>query len=177
MNNSFDASLDYKTALERSHSFITPRGEEDEVDYLDTDWHTNAYYSNIPIADTIATTWRPKQRTRTSGMALVLCLNIGTDPPDIVKPSPCARVECWKNTWGQNRSKASEEIGHALEKQYEKWQSKAKSKLCCDATSDELRRASHGLRKSRVIKNDRVLFHYNGHGVPRPTGKCSVGVV
>lgn len=25
----------------------------------------------------------------------MLCLNIGVDPPDVVKTSPCARKECW----------------------------------------------------------------------------------
>ena len=29
------------------------------------------------------------------GVVLVLCLNIGINPPDVVKPSPCARKECW----------------------------------------------------------------------------------
>ena len=32
---------------------------------------------------------------KTWSVALVLCLNIGVDPPDIVKTSPCARKECW----------------------------------------------------------------------------------
>ena len=29
------------------------------------------------------------------GAALVVCLNIGTDPPDVYRPFPCARKECW----------------------------------------------------------------------------------
>ena len=32
---------------------------------------------------------------KTVSVALVLCLNVGVDPPDVVKPQPCARVECW----------------------------------------------------------------------------------
>ena len=28
-------------------------------------------------------------------VALVLCLNISVDPPDVIKISPCARMECW----------------------------------------------------------------------------------
>ncbi len=32
---------------------------------------------------------------KTVSVALVLCLNIGVDPPDIVKTDPCARLECW----------------------------------------------------------------------------------
>lgn len=32
---------------------------------------------------------------KTEIVALVLCLNIGVDPPDVLKVSPCARLECW----------------------------------------------------------------------------------
>ena len=32
---------------------------------------------------------------KTVSVALVLCLNVGVDPPDVVKTSPCARMECW----------------------------------------------------------------------------------
>jgi len=32
---------------------------------------------------------------KTGCVALVLCLNISVDPPDVIKISPCARMECW----------------------------------------------------------------------------------
>lgn len=32
---------------------------------------------------------------KTVSVALVLCLNVGVDPPDVVKTQPCAREECW----------------------------------------------------------------------------------
>ena len=32
---------------------------------------------------------------KTGYVALVLCLNIGVDPPDVIKITPCARMECW----------------------------------------------------------------------------------
>ncbi|XP_040940655.1 uncharacterized protein [Gossypium hirsutum] len=32
---------------------------------------------------------------KTGCLALVLCLNISVDPPDVIKISPCARMECW----------------------------------------------------------------------------------
>lgn len=32
---------------------------------------------------------------KTVSVALVLCLNVGVDPPDVVKTNPCARMECW----------------------------------------------------------------------------------
>ena len=32
---------------------------------------------------------------KTVSVALVLCLNVGVDPPDVVKISPCAKLQCW----------------------------------------------------------------------------------
>ena len=42
---------------------------------------------------------------KTWSVALALCLNIGVDPPDVVKTNPCARKECWI---GENRK---EDVG------------------------------------------------------------------
>lgn len=39
--------------------------------------------------------WRLKSRLKTHAAALVICLNIATDPPDIIKTKPCAKLECW----------------------------------------------------------------------------------
>ena len=39
--------------------------------------------------------WRMRERMKTVSVALVICLNVGVDPPDVTKTSPCARVECW----------------------------------------------------------------------------------
>lgn len=35
---------------------------------------------------------------KTVSVALVLCLNVGVDPPDVFKIQPCARLECWIGT-------------------------------------------------------------------------------
>jgi hypothetical protein len=40
--------------------------------------------------------WRMKDRMKTMSVALILCLNIGVDPPDVLKISPCARMQCWQ---------------------------------------------------------------------------------
>lgn len=39
--------------------------------------------------------WRVRDRIRTLAAGLVLCLHLGVDPPDVVRPSPCARWESW----------------------------------------------------------------------------------
>lgn len=41
---------------------------------------------------------------KTVSVALVLCLNVGVDPPDVVKTSPCARLECWIGEYNHDRN-------------------------------------------------------------------------
>ena len=120
-------------------------------------------------------TWRLRERMKTVSVALVLCLNIGTDPPDAVAASPRARRECWLEPFaGPSRQKALETIGAALQAQYERWQSRARYRQLLDPTADELRRLCAALRRS--ARSDRVLVHLNGHGVPRPTANGEVWV-
>lgn len=119
-------------------------------------------------AHTLSTqTWRMKERMKTVSVALVMCLNIGVDPPDVVKTQPCARLECWLDPLQSPPQKALEAIGAALQKQYERWQSRARYKLSLDPTVEEVKKLCSSLRRNS--KEDRVLFHYNGHGVPKPT--------
>ncbi|ETV64796.1 hypothetical protein, variant 1 [Aphanomyces astaci] len=113
-------------------------------------------------------------RLKTMDVALVLCLNIGTDPPDIVKPTPCARKECWVEPFSMPAQKALETIGKTLQSQYERWQPRARYRQSLDPTADEIKQLCVSLR--RHAKHDRVLFHYNGHGVPRPTANGEVWV-
>ena len=47
---------------------------------------------------------------KTVSVALVLCMNIGVDPPDVLKTSPCARQECWL---GKKYLKCPENLFHA----------------------------------------------------------------
>lgn len=63
---------------------------------------------------------------KTVSVALVLCLNIGVDPPDVQKPNPCARQECWIDPHGMNPQKAIAKIASALQKNYERWQPRAR---------------------------------------------------
>ncbi|KAK3557621.1 hypothetical protein QTP70_031150 [Hemibagrus guttatus] len=104
---------------------------------------------------------------KTVSVALVLCLNVGVDPPDVVKTSPCARLECWIDPLSMSPQKALETIGANLQKQYENWQPRARYKQSLDPTVDEVKKLCTSLRRN--AKEERVLFHYNGHGVPRPT--------
>ncbi|KAJ1329986.1 hypothetical protein BSLG_009837 [Batrachochytrium salamandrivorans] len=91
--------------------------------------------------------WRlQRDRLKTISVSLVLCLNIGVDPPDI---------------------KALEAIGRNLQQQYEVWQPRARYRLSLDPSIEETKKLCCSLRRN--AKDERILFHYNGHGVPKPT--------
>lgn len=51
--------------------------------------------------------------------------------------------------------------------QYDRWQPRARYKQSLDPTVEDVKKLCVSLRRN--AKEERVLFHYNGHGVPRPT--------
>jgi len=79
-----------------------------------------------PSTSGLVSKWRPKDRMKTGCVALVLCLNISVDPPDVIKISPCARMECWIDPFSMAPPKALENIGKTLHSQYERWQPKVR---------------------------------------------------
>ncbi|KAG8093493.1 hypothetical protein GUJ93_ZPchr0012g21870 [Zizania palustris] len=111
---------------------------------------------------------------KTGCVALVLCLNISVDPPDVIKISPCARKECWIDPFSMAPPKALETIGKTLHSQYERWQPKAHYKPQLDPTVEEVKKLCNTCRK--FARTERVLFHYNGHGVPKPTANGEIWV-
>ncbi|XP_047166666.1 regulatory-associated protein of TOR 1-like [Vigna umbellata] len=127
-----------------------------------------------PADSGLVSKWRPKDRMKTGCVALVLCLNISVDPPDVIKISPCARMECWIDPFSMAPQKALESIGKTLSSQYERWQPKARYKCQLDPTVDEVKKLCTTCR--RYAKSERVLFHYNGHGVPKPTANGEIWV-
>lgn len=44
---------------------------------------------------------------------LFICLNLGVDPPDIVKTNPCAKTECWIDPTQLPAPKAIDAIGRS----------------------------------------------------------------
>ncbi|XP_036051233.1 regulatory-associated protein of mTOR [Onychomys torridus] len=163
---------------EMLQSPLTGLGEEDEADL--TDWNLplafmkKRHCEKIEGSKSLAQSWRMKDRMKTVSVALVLCLNVGVDPPDVVKTTPCARLECWIDPLSMGPQKALETIGANLQKQYENWQPRARYKQSLDPTVDEVKKLCTSLRRN--AKEERVLFHYNGHGVPRPTVNGEVWV-
>ncbi|KAI8559441.1 hypothetical protein RHMOL_Rhmol04G0173900 [Rhododendron molle] len=111
-------------------------------------------------------------KMKTGCVALVLCLNISVSPPDVIKISPCAKMECWIDPFSMAPRKALETIGKTLSLQYERWQPRARYKYQLDPTVEDVRKLCSTCRK--YAKSERVLFHYNGHGVPKPTSNGEI---
>ncbi|GAA56119.1 regulatory associated protein of mTOR, partial [Clonorchis sinensis] len=112
--------------------------------------------------------------TKTGASALVVCLNIDIDPPDVQKIPPYSKVEAWFDPTDANSLRALEVIGRNLQAQYERWQPRARFKQCLDPTLEDVKNLTISLRRN--VKGDRILFHYNGHGVPRPTENGEIWV-
>lgn len=111
--------------------------------------------------------WRMRERLRTVTGALVMCLNIGVDPPDVSKTNPCSKLICWMDPSSLEVSKALPAIGRNLQAQFETLSTKTRYKQYLDPIVEETRRFCTNLR--RAAKDERVLFYYNGYGVPKPT--------
>ncbi|PIC32995.1 hypothetical protein B9Z55_013134 [Caenorhabditis nigoni] len=116
-------------------------------------------------------------RLRTASVAIIMCLHLGVDPPEAPsrKDAP-ARLLSWVDPYKCGAHKAAMEVGLSTQRAYEKWQPKSKTryKICTDPPIDDVRKVATNLR--RISGNDRVLFHYNGHGVPRPTDNGEIWV-
>ncbi|XP_019254811.1 PREDICTED: regulatory-associated protein of TOR 1-like isoform X4 [Nicotiana attenuata] len=130
------------------------------------------YVPSGPSRTGLISKWRIKHRMKTGCVALLLCLNISVDPPDVIKISPCARMQCWIDPFSVAPQKALETIGRTLNEQYERWQPRARYKISLDPTVDEVKKLCTTCRK--YAKSERVLFHYNGHGVPKPTSNGEI---
>ena len=120
--------------------------------------------------------WRMKERLKTVSAALAICLNIGVDPPDVVRTNPSSKLECWLDPTASTaaNSKIMEQIGKKLNEQYETLSIRVRYKLYLDPSEDETRKFCTSLRRN--AKDERVLFHYNGHGVPLPTSSGEIWV-
>jgi hypothetical protein len=130
-------------------------------------------------SSTLKPSWRLRDRMKTVGVGLVMALNVGTDPPDIIKPHPCAKMQCWMDPSSATRAKAKEKIGERLEAQYVRWQQQRaarplKYRRALDPTVEDVRALCMWLR--RQARHERILLHYNGHGVPRPTPNGEIWV-
>ncbi|KAL5003672.1 raptor N-terminal caspase like domain-containing protein [Aspergillus recurvatus] len=139
--------------------------------------HETNGFPRDPIGSWPSQDWRMKDRLKTVSAALAICLNIGVDPPDVVKTNPTAKLECWvdpTSTTGGGNNKLMEQIGKKLQEQYETLSLRTRYKQYLDPSVDETKKFCVSLRRN--AKDERVLFHYNGHGVPLPTQSGEIWV-
>lgn len=118
--------------------------------------------------------WRMKDRLKTVSAALAICLNIGVEPPDQLKTTPGAKLEAWQDPTNPPVQKALEIIGKSLQSQYETLAIRTRYKQYLDPSVEETKKFCQSLRRN--AKEERVLFHYNGHGVPKPTASGEIWV-
>ena len=124
--------------------------------------------------------WRSRDRVKTSASVICLCLHLGIDPPDVVRPVPgtdriagITLPDAQTASPGDQRQ-AAEAIGNAIQGQFEYWQPRGHYKTLIDPPLEELKKVCLAARKS--AKEERVLFYYNGWGVPRPTRNGEIWV-
>ncbi|KAG9056238.1 hypothetical protein FS842_011274 [Serendipita sp. 407] len=118
--------------------------------------------------------WRLQDKLKTGNGAIVVCLNLDIDPPDVVKTQPCAVLEGWIDPRKLGSAKALEAIGKNLCQQFQSLNARIRYKPFLDPSIDETRRFCINLRKS--AKEERLCFYYNGHGVPKPTSSGELWV-
>ena len=99
-------------------------------------------------------------------------MNFKTSPPD-APPSPRARKEAWIIPSKRPGDRSVELIADAIKHQYLQLFPKSKKTASCfyqqalDPGVDSVKTIFTSLRQS--AGDHRILFHYNGHGVPSPT--------
>lgn len=117
-----------------------------------------------------ALTTQRGNKVKTSHVLIFLCLHIGNDPPDYVRIEPCAKLECWTDpvvAQVKCMSRGSEGVADTLEQQYRLIQKDAMYKKLVEVTIDDAKQQLQAMR--RKARDGRILFHYNGHGMPRAT--------
>ncbi|KAI1140845.1 raptor N-terminal caspase like domain-containing protein [Hypoxylon sp. FL0543] len=162
------------------HGFEDHYQSEDIISQLASNWYmyfTDKRHENTgqPESPNYAIEdWRMRDRLKTVSAALAVCLNIGVEPPDQLKTNPGAKLEAWQDPFVPPAAKALEQIGKSLQAQYENISLRTRYKQYLDPSVEETKRFCQSLRRN--AKDERVLFHYNGHGVPKPTASGEIWV-
>lgn len=113
---------------------------------VDETTHCSRFCRKVCIHDTFRSRFNGKERMKTVSVALILCLHLGmrvvfdslrlidtfllgVEPPDPdqpPRPKDRAVLEAWVDPRGRSSQKASSEIGSNLQKNYARWQPRAR---------------------------------------------------
>lgn len=106
-----------------------------------------------------------------------MCLNIGIDPPQGCQTSLCDNLQAWcdLSTVAIGTSFKNGKIAESLIRQYKHLHPNLRFRTCLDPTKDRFMHSLDSMRQS--APKERVLFHYNGHGVPMPTDSGEIWVL
>ncbi|KAK6603483.1 meiotic regulator-interacting protein (WD repeat domain-containing protein) [Botrytis cinerea] len=141
------------------HGFGTNYASEEYVSQLANNWYmyfTDKRHETTGNPKSLGyelQDWRMKDRLKTVSAALAICLNIGVEPPDQLKTTPGAKLEAWQDPSHPPVQKALETIGKSLQANTRHWPFEQ------DTSNIWI-----------------LLFHYNGHGVPKPTSSGEIWV-
>ncbi|KAJ1673227.1 Target of rapamycin complex 1 subunit kog1, partial [Spiromyces aspiralis] len=121
---------------------------------------------------------------KTTDIVAIMCLNLGVDPPDCIKPVDCPKLEAWINPHqlpnsythnGDQRNsleRARDLIGKSLQQQFSSLQSQRLAvHMLMDPAIEVIQRKCARIQRGN---HGRVVFYYNGHGVPRPTSNGDI---
>ncbi|CAG7854180.1 Target of rapamycin complex 1 subunit mip1 {ECO:0000305/PubMed:18076573} Short=TORC1 subunit mip1 [Serendipita indica DSM 11827] len=163
----------------RSLALVESEGSIPEIIQLQKPWLYKRHLTNGNPSPSQARhnrfhQWRLQDKLKTGNGAIVVCLNLDVDPPDVVKTQPCAVLEGWVDPRKLGSAKALEAIGKNLCQQFQSLNPRIKYKPFLDPSIDEARRFCVNLRKT--AKDERLCFYYNGHGVPKPTSSGELWV-
>ncbi|KAL0212713.1 hypothetical protein RCL1_006339 [Eukaryota sp. TZLM3-RCL] len=120
---------------------------------------------------------------RTTRVGICLCVHVGYEPPDdfFIEEESRAVLECFLKPSLYPRFGFSKELVKEIRNQYKQIKvSDSSMTVCVDIAADEIHRLCTELRRNYPTEqydsskrssthSDRILFHYNGHGVPKPT--------
>ncbi|OMH85995.1 WD repeat-containing protein mip1 [Zancudomyces culisetae] len=142
--------------------------------------------------------WKQKEKYKIGIGVITVCLNVGTEPPDLIKPKDACVLEAGidpneepelvednvaaKGEDSKNGRSAVEmryrtsleKIGLRLLDMYQEISRTNKLKLALDPPVEDYKKLIMALRNG--YKEERMLIHYNGHGVPKPTAGGDVWV-
>ncbi|KAJ3431979.1 regulatory-associated protein of mtor [Anaeramoeba flamelloides] len=154
------------------------RIEEKEKKKLNKNaYFTNSYFDTLAFFPDVhfkQREWKILSKTRTKIGIICACLNLGIDPPDVIKPDPCSILEGWVDPTKHDKQTSLALIGKNLQSQFMRCQPHSKYKQCLDPHIKKLKTICKCSRKYSL--NERVFFYYNGHGVPMPTKNNEIWV-